>query len=393
MNTDNRTELPDHILELIAGKASRNLTREEERQLDNWLGQHPGIKDDADIFYKQMQRHRLLRDAETIDRQAAWEKIKQQTRPRVKPFRMYVRWVAIAAMFVLVVASAWYLVLYFQADEPELVESAEPLTRSNEAMLVLSNGEKVVLDAGQKKVLQEEGGIRITNDPGEVLAYDKSESKIAAPVYNTLIVPAGARYQLQLSDGTHVWMNAISEIEYPVTFAETERRIRLTGEAYFDVEKNPGRPFIIETNGYEIRVLGTSFNVTSYQNDPYMQTTLVSGMVEVTGMNGEKVSLSPGEMVMIDNISQEQLVEEVDTRLYTSWKEGVLYFNKVTLYDLSVKLGRWYDADFVFENPGKRGLIYSGAMENSRDLAFLLDLIEQTAEVNFIIEGKTVRVE
>jgi ferric-dicitrate binding protein FerR (iron transport regulator) len=390
---NNRDSIPDEILELIARKAANTISPKEDSQLVHWLERNPEMRNQYVHFLVRMQKFNWLYRSKTLDHKSAWDKINKSIYPQFKVRNLYLKWIAAAAIFVLFIAAAWYLVLNFQSNEPIISESAGQLKRTNQAILVLSDGEEFLLNEKTKTNLKEDGGIHITNKPGEILAYGKAEKESAKLTYHKLIIPPGARYQLQLSDGTQVWMNAASEIQYPVVFGNDERRIVLSGEAYFEVKEDSKRPFIIESNGYEIRVLGTSFNVSTYQNDTFMQTTLVNGEVEVTRRDGKKVMLEPGQMVLIDNDSQSQIVEDVDTRFYTSWKEGILYFNKVSLFDLSVKLGRWYDADFEFLNHQKKSLIYSGAMENSRNIGFILDLISQTADVSFSIEGKKVTVE
>jgi ferric-dicitrate binding protein FerR (iron transport regulator) len=178
-----------------------------------------------------------------------------------------------------------------------------------------------------------------------------------------------------------------------VAFGPGERTVKLVGEAYFDVASDPDRPFVIETNGYSITALGTAFNVSTYTDDTFLETTLVEGTVEVEARQGEIISLNPGQSMRIEHESQEYELQDVDTRFYTSWKDGVLHFNKVFLSELCVKLERWYDAEILFSDPEKGKLVYSGALENSRSLEYLLNLIEQTADVRFVMEKSTIRVE
>jgi ferric-dicitrate binding protein FerR (iron transport regulator) len=388
----NPGEIPDHVLDLLALRGTGKIDLEQAVQLDQWIKDHPEMIVECKLFTEQMQKHLWAHLSNDVDLKIAWQQITgvQKETQTQKP--AIFRWIAAAAIFILLVAAAWYLVQTFEQKEETTLADQPALNRSNQAVLILSDGREHVLGSEKQTELHEQGGVQITDNPGEILAYNTDEHNDAQPVINRLKIPAGARYQLQLSDGTHVWLNAVTEIEYPVVFGNDERRIKLSGEAYFDVHTDPSKPFIIVATGYEIRVTGTSFNVSSYQNDPFMQTTLVEGQVEVTDRNGTKISLAPGQMITVDNKGQSHTVDEVDTRFYTSWKEGILYFNKVTLYDLSVKLGRWYDADFQFADQGKKNLVYSGAMENSRDIRFLLDLIEQTADVHFTIDEKTVMV-
>jgi transmembrane sensor len=302
------------------------------------------------------------------------------------------RYLAYAAISLMLLGLGWYLYTLGQKEEVPAMSEMQPIERHNKAMLILSDGSSLLLDSPDNTELADANGVVIKNNPGEHLQYQHDETHSNLHKKNRLIVPAGARYQVQLSDGTTVWMNSMSALEYPVVFASNERRLKLTGEAYFEVKHNADAAFIIEANGYEIRVTGTSLNVSAYEADGFMHTTLVNGTVSVQSRAGHWQNLKPGQMALINHESQEILIEEVDTRYYTSWRGGILYFNKISLKELATKLERWYDVEIRFANDKTMGLLFSGAMENSRNIEFLLALIGEASRVEFEINDKKILV-
>ena len=385
-------QVPDDILDLLARKAMGPLPESLEQELAGWISSNPGFEDEGAEFGAIMKKVRLLQRARQFDPEKGRLKFLSAIQAPTPKRKLMPYVLAYAAVVVVFVALGWYLVNTLTGRKEAFTENTALPDRNNKAILVLSSGEQLFLDQPGKTVLKEEGDITIRNNPGEVLAYDAPAAPGGEAVMNNLLVPAGARYQVRLSDGTAVWINSASSLQYPVVFTETERRVTLAGEAYFEVSRDTTRPFIIESNGYEVRVLGTAFNVSAYAADPAMQTTLVEGSVEVSGRDGSGVVLEPGQLLTIRYDDQSVAVQEVDTKFYTSWKDGILYFNRVTLEELMVKLERWYDVQILFTKPEARQLVYSGAMENSRNIRFLLDLIEQTADVTFEIQGNRILV-
>ncbi len=251
------------------------------------------------------------------------------------------------------------------------------------AILKLGDGRSISLENEQNKQI-EEGLVHIENKPGEKLTYNFSDNLNQLASNHTLIVPSGARYELTLADGTKVWMNAESELTYPTVFTSSERRVQLKGEAFFDVAENPEMPFIVEASGKEIRVLGTSFNISAYDDDPSFQTTLVTGKVELTAKNGHAVTMKPGQLAEITDDNAKIALKEVDTKLYTSWREDIICFKDIEMAALMNKLERWYGIEIQIMNPEKEKIQFSGAMENQKDLDFILHLIAQTTSIDIV---------
>lgn len=382
--------IPEEVLHWLAQKALGKSSQSELEQLQRWLDTHPEARTDCQLFMKHIQRQYWLYLAnEAKDTQQQLQALQLH---RGKKRKLRTRLLTYAATLLILAGFGWYLHQIATETPTETHAETSMPARHNKAMLVLSDGNSLLLDDPASTSMQDESGVKITNRPGELLKYEQEANVQGMQQTNRLIVPAGARYQLELADGTRVWINASSELEYPVQFSGDKRELKLKGEAYFEVNTDANKPFIVETNGYQVKVLGTALNISAYHEDAYLQTTLVSGSASVNEPSGRQHKLVPGEMAQVDYKSKKVQIAQVDIRLYTSWREGILYFNKITLRELAVKLERWYDVDIQFENPQTARLLFSGAMENSREIGFLLDLIGEAAQVDFEIAENSIIV-
>lgn len=254
------------------------------------------------------------------------------------------------------------------------------LPGGNKATLQLSGGQQIVLS--EKKT-----GIVVGEDH---LAYsDGTELKGTegvAPQYATLKTPKGGQYQLTLSDGTKVWLNAASSIEYPSAFLGEERRVKVIGEAYFEVAHNAQMPFRVETQGQLIEVLGTHFNVQAYPEEAVVRTTLLEGRVKVRSQQrSEAVILEPNQQSIFYKERDRMKVEKVDTRVAVGWKSGLMYFDNTDLKAVLRQLGRWYDVEVdLNEVPDKQ---LNGVISREVNLSLVLDAIKHTSNVQLQIEG------
>lgn len=250
----------------------------------------------------------------------AWEKVAKRLScgDRRRRERIWWRFAGYAALTALFVSTSYYAVKLRGVEEaPALVcERIEP--GSHKAVLVLANREQVALgeDEGDA-VLEERGGVR---REGNTLVYGGEEQPAGRQiVYNRLITPRGGEYTVVLADGTKVWLNADSELKYPVQFSDTVRQVYLRGEAYFAVAKRECQPFIVFSEGMQVTVLGTEFNLRNYHSEE-MATTLVEGAVRLIHEKGGECCLKPGQQAVVRNGGIE--VKEVETIRYTSWKDG-----------------------------------------------------------------------
>lgn len=254
------------------------------------------------------------------------------------------------------------------------------------AILTLADGSQIVLDSVANGVLAEQNHTSVVKKEG-TLVYAASQSTKA--YRNNMRTPRGRQYQLVLSDGTKVWLNAASSISFPTAFVAKERRVTLSGEAYFEVAKDAKHPFIVTTKGMEVRVLGTHFNINSYAQGQGTQTTLIEGSV-VVSQNHKKTQLSPGQQAELlqSGAFQVKKLENFDEVL--AWKQGHFYFNNASLEKVMQELSRWYDVDVVFEK-GVPQRNFDGEISRDLNLDQVLKVLE-TNNIRFKLEGKIVRV-
>jgi len=207
-------------------------------------------------------------------------------------------------------------------------------------------------------------------------------------VYNQILIGRGEEYHLVLSDGTRVWLNSETKLKYPTQFASNIREVELEGEAYFEVTKNPKAPFIVKTGQMDVKVLGTSFNISAYEDEETVQATLVEGKVKVTPHYGESsnIILSPNDQAVFTKSNNEITVREVDASMYSSWKEGVFAFDEEPLDEIMRKLARWYDIKVFFQDSEARKSQFSGKLPRFEDCKVLFEMMEKTTTVQFTIK-------
>lgn len=270
--------------------------------------------------------------------------------------------------------------LFLKKTAPEQSQLSHSYTGRRSAELILADGHSIRLENNVVEV-QEQNGVWITNDSNCMLAYGQHSSLLSDTlqlVYNTLKIPAGADYIVNLSDGTRVHLNCESEFRFPVAFAGNERRVYLDGEAFFEVEKVTDWPFIVETDRMDVRVTGTRFNVMSYRKDSLIATTLVSGRVQVLpGQDaGEAIDLAPSQQYRLDKSTGESVVQQVEVRLYTGWTDGMFVFKNQRLEDVMRMLARWYSMEIRYRQESVKDLRLSANLGRYEHVDTLLQVIE-----------------
>ncbi len=260
--------------------------------------------------------------------------------------------------------------------------------------LITPDGGEVVFDAGTTGQLLDQDNVTVEQQDGSLVFHKKgTEASVAQMRYYTLEVPKGARFDLILEDGTHIWLNADSRLKYPAVFAGGERRVILEGEAYFAVAHDRQKPFIVETEGQQLKVLGTEFNVSAYRDEQMVYTTLVNGRVALTASaTGHETTLQPGAQARLpigEGMFAQRMVE-VDQ--ITAWRDGVIVFENNTLEGMMRRLARIYDIDVVFEDNISRALLTRGSMPIQKDISVILRLIEASGKVEFAISGNRINI-
>jgi len=265
---------------------------------------------------------------------------------------------------------------------------------SNKAVLTLADGSKVVLDEHTSAKISDKDGLKISRTEDGQLVYtilDQSDLKTKSVVsYNTIQTPKGGQYQVILPDGTKVWLNAASALKYPEVFTGDERRVELTGEAYFEVAKNKTKPFHVKNQNQDVEVLGTHFNINSYMDDHTIKTTLLEGSVKVSSGKSVKI-LKPGEQSVADGNGVIRLASDVDTDDETAWKNGLFQFNNANLKSILSQLERWYDINIDYSTiPDKK---YNGMVPRKAKLSEVLKMLEKTGNIRFVMaEGRNLKV-
>ncbi len=294
-----------------------------------------------------------------------------------------------AAMFVLGVS----LVYVVTRPEPEeKIVRAEVIKPGRlQAELRLGTGVRLALNEHQGVYSSENAGVEIVNDTvtGKVSYHVNETGMEDSLVFNTLIVPKGGEYSLELPDGTVVWVNSESSLRFPEKFTSNRREVFLEGEAYFEVKKDANRPFYVHTEAGKVRVLGTAFNVCAYSNDRFWQTTLVEGSVMIN-QEEKEVLLKPNEQYQIDVRTGKAGLREVLPELYTSWRDGKFYFKAYTFEELVEKLERWYDFKMFYMNEEIKTRRFSGVVNKYQPLEEMFKFLQMTSDVQFNVKGNVV---
>ena len=310
-----------------------------------------------------------------------------------KSRRMTLRW-SIAASIILLVGLFVGRTINGVRDMHEEQELAKNVMQpgTSKAILMMADGKEVVLEQGQNLNILLNERVRVaTSNRG--IVYEEHGKGVVTEEYNKLTTPIGGEYSLVLSDGTKVFLNADSELKYPVEFSDGKRIVDLKGEAYFEVHKDSLRPFVVRMNGSEVTVLGTSFNVNTYGDDGQIYTTLVNGSVRVSSVkNGQAEVLKPGMQSVMDVQSGQLTVREVDVEPYVAWREGRFVFRAMTLDLIMRQLQRWYDFEVFYQNPELKDYEFRGVIKRDMDLDKVLSVIKVTTNVDFEVKGKVITI-
>ena len=379
-----------YIARLIARYLSDEIGEEEQAELTRWRDESPENERLFQEICKEENIKQNMQKRQTFHAEDGWEGVQRKIqrhrfRHRILNICKY------AAIFIFPVAIAT-VAIYKSGNEPQPLSQVEEqiVPGGKKAVLILDNGEAIDLKSTSGVELKEKDGTVIQVD-STVLNYQQAPARTSEKLaYNKVNVPRGGEYQLMLSDGSKVQLNSMSSIRFPVQFAQDCRLVELEGEAYFEVSKT-GQPFIVQTKGMKIEVLGTTFNISAYANEEY-QTTLVSGSVKVQTENGSNRILKPSEQACITPGSNQINVRNVDTAFYTPWIHGKINFKDQRLDDIMKTLARWYDMDVVYENEATKELRFGCYVNRYNEITPLVKLLEQTGRVTVTVEGKTIKI-
>lgn len=364
----------DQLHELADKWMKGTLTPQEKAWLDQWYNTDPP----GPVMWSSDDS-----EAQLFDRLSKAFKKRVFDRRPIRP--LWPRWIA-AAVALIALAGAYYYANLPTEKQPAQ-QFVDILPGGNNASLTLADGRVVSLDRDKAGIAVNDA--EFTYSDGTPLAVIASESAqpggASAVQFVTLSTPLAGQYQVTLPDGSKVWLNAGSSLTYPIRFSGTERRVTFAGEAYFEVAKDSGKPFYIVSNGQEVKVLGTRFNIEAYPEESGVKTTLVDGSVKVAlaqldaNSFDQSIVLKPGQQSTVKNGSI--IVDEVDAESAIAWKNGLFVFND-NLHHTLAQISRWYDVEIEYQDAVDKNLSLIGKVSRNMKLSSLLHYMEEAAGNN-----------
>jgi ferric-dicitrate binding protein FerR (iron transport regulator) len=343
-------------------------------------------QDKNETFFGPDLREKLLSKLH-LDEELHGEVFSIETRRKSWPLKF-------AAAAAIVLALSMTIFLLTRKERQDVVQKTEksfPLNDvspgGDKAVLTLADGRKIILDTASNGALAQQEGTKVIKLDGQ-LTYNIAGNSTQI-LYNTITTPRGGQFQLELADGSKVWLNAASSLRYPTTFTGKQRTVELTGEGYFEVAHNPAMPFHVKAGEMNVQVLGTHFNINSYEDEPLIRTTLIEGEVNVSKKE-KAIKLSPGQQAVFDNTGELTLNKNVNTDEIIAWKEGYMHFENADLKTILRQVARWYDIEIVYEGFNSNQTFFV-ILKRSNSLRKLLESLQDN-NIRYTIEGKKLIV-
>ena len=377
------------IIRLILGHWAGKLSEPEKKELDNWLAQSEKHRIYFQKWCDDERQNELLSKIGCYDPGEGWQQV-----VRKRNMRRNRRWwlVAAASVAILFGGLAVYRYSKIPVSLPLASEETSIYPGKRMARLITPSGETVLLDTLRQTDTQQ---MKLHNDQGRVVIQAAcGDANGDQPVYHCLEVPRGGEFSFLLPDSTTVFLNAESRLRFPDRFVPgSERIVYLSGEAYFDVKRDPRSPFLVCLEHSAVKVTGTSFNVKAYPDDTNEATTLISGTVSMgIGTTEQWIVLKPGEQGYYDATRETLLQQTVDVNYYTAWKDGVFAFYRQPLEEVMKTLGCWYLFDTHYQNEALKSILYTGKINRHASIREVLHTFELMDELTFDIKGKEVIV-
>lgn len=377
------------IIRLILGHWAGKLSEPEKKELDNWLEQSEKHRVYFQKWCNDERQDELLSKIGCYDPGEGWQQV-----VRKRNMRRNRRWwlVAAASVAILFGGLAVYRYSKIPVSLPLASEETSIYPGKRMARLITPSGEAVLLDTLRQTEIQQ---MKLHNDQGRVVIQAAcGDANGDQPVYHCLEVPRGGEFSFLLPDSTTVFLNAESRLRFPDRFVPgSERIVYLSGEAYFDVKRDPRSPFLVCLEHSAVKVTGTSFNVKAYPDDTNEATTLISGTVSMgIGTTEQWIVLKPGEQGYYDATRKTLSQQTVDVNYYTAWKDGVFAFYRQPLEEVMKTLGRWYLFDTHYQNEALKSILYTGKIYRHASIREVLHTFELMDELTFDIKGKEVIV-
>lgn len=388
------------LSQLIHKYLENQLTADEYQELWRLLNAHP---DDEPLDGELKKLWETAKHEAPLVQSAVWDSKMQLGKEKLQAeqpvsakvrsinFKRY-RWAA-AAILLLMASSIVLLNLNKEentyTNNTKQVVEQDRLPGGDRAVLTLSDGRTILLDSASNGMLAQQGNTDIIKKNDGQLVYNSADGQSNEIAYNTLQTPRGGQYKITLPDGSKVWLNAASSLKYPVVFVGNERRVEITGEAYFEVAKDAAKPFRVQLNNLEVEVLGTHFNINGYTDEDAVKTTLLEGKVKVLASNTAKY-LTPGQQAQLKSSGNIHVTNDVNLEETVAWKDGNFQFENSDIKTVMRQLARWYDVEVSYKGTINKHFV--GSISRDVKLSQVLSMLQQTGEVKFKIEGKNLIV-
>ncbi|WP_279297920.1 FecR family protein [Paraflavisolibacter caeni] len=382
------------IEEIIINFIDGTITSEEACFLNKWIQESEINKQLFEELTHPELVSKELQKFYTYDEELGWNRIETELAHRKKIKQTnWKYWTAAACMLGVIVTT---VVIFFKGNDniienkvATVVKNDVEAPQSKRAFIQLANGETVALSSVEKGILTEQGRVNIVKNSEGQIVY---QGHATETVFNTLVNPRGGTVvSLVLNDGTRVWLNSESSLKYPNSFSGNERIVEITGEAYFEVAKDPAKKFIVKGNGVITEVFGTHFNVNTYNDEAETKVTLQEGSVRVL-KGASSGFLKPGQRAAFSNKSDQMAIDNTDVDKVLAWVYGDFNFDDETLPDIMRQLARWYDLEVSFEGKPPADL-YSGIISRKSSLVTVLQILNAAEGIKYSIEGKKIKIE
>ena len=387
------------IAEIIAKEKSGSISDTENKVLQDWLAENDRNKEICTRLRNGKKLVHELNELKKFDSTAAFHKVEKKIDRENKPFSIYrsfPNYLKYAAAIAVLAISSYIIITQLHKSEPGPYAQHTFRPGRQKAILVTAGNRQIELDSSANKhsIKDETAGIV---QSGSTLFYSKTDSisKINAPEkYNTLITPRGGEYSLVLSDGTMVMLNSDSRLKFPVNFRGNVREVVLEGEAFFKVAKSDKIPFVVNAGKVNVTVYGTQFNVSAYNNENLVQTTLVEGSVGVSTNTSNPVNtkINPGQQFNYDKATDSSETREVNTDQFTAWTRGMFVFENEPIGNIFKAMSRWYNFDFEFKDETIKNQRFSLSLDRYGNVSKILELMSMSSNVKFSVNGNKITI-
>lgn len=387
-----------HYAQLIAKYLRGELSAIEEDELNAWINEKP----ENALLVKTLQQQEMIKSDldffAAIKTEDAWQNIiTQKASLANKVYAFIKKWKYAAVILVLLSATA---ILYKNSksaiNQPAVVSAKNKYKNdvapaTDKAKLTLNDGSVIVMDNRTAGLVKSYAGLKVIAEHGTV-SFEQTgiNNSFSKEQYNTICIPTGCKYKIRLADGSMVWLNSSSSLKFPLAFNKLERKVYLTGEAYFEVAKDKFKPFKVFLNNTVVKVLGTHFNIHAYADEEMVKTTLLEGSVKIYRKGDSKI-ITPGQQAYITRNSSKITINSIDVSESVAWKNNLFIFDREDIYSVMKEVARWYNVDVEYKEEVPHTHI-SGSISRKNNISQILNMLELTGGVHFSIDGRRVIV-